>query len=128
MEPILGIARRLGIFRNTVRKCLRSPQVPPPSHGRGGGSTSIPTHPNIRQHLAGGGQLCAPAAGGPDPRVRRGTRILEEFVKPHWSPRSSQATMRYETKPGEQAQVDFGRYLTPYGQERAVAGGRRGVR
>jgi transposase len=49
-----------------------------------------------------------------------GYTILKDLVQPSRRRRVAQATMRFETEPGEQAQVDFGRYRyrTPEGRER----------
>jgi len=122
-QSIRGIARSLGISRNTVRKYLRSPQVPTPRPRPGRVSKLDPYKPYIRQRLAEGVDNCVVLLR--EIRARGyagGHSILKEFVKPYRLPQTPRATMRYETDPGEQAQVDFGRYryLTPDGQERWV--------
>jgi transposase len=47
-----------------------------------------------------------------------GYSILKDYIRPLRLGRAVKATMRIETKPGEQAQVDFGHvpFLTPDGQ------------
>ena len=42
-----------------------------------------------------------------------GRTILTEFVQPLRSPRQEPATVRFETEPGVQAQVDFGTFKYP---------------
>lgn len=51
-----------------------------------------------------------------------GYTTLKRFVRPFRRARPPAATQRYETEPGEQAQVDFGRftYVTDGGQTRSV--------
>jgi transposase len=122
-QSIHGIARSLGISRNTVRKYLCCPQVPTPQPRPRRGSKVDAYEPYIRQRLAEGVENCVVLLR----EIRAqgysgGYTILKEFVKPCRLPRIPQATMRYETEPGEQAQVDFGRfrYLAPDDQERWV--------
>jgi len=49
---------------------------------------------------------------------------LKDYVKRFRPPRRPKAVMRYETEPGEQAQVDWGvfKYRDPHGRERKVNG------
>ena len=51
---------------------------------------------------------------------RGGKTILKDYVKPFRPLRESKATVRFETEPGECAQVDFGcfKYRTPDGRTR----------
>lgn len=122
-QSIHGITRSLGISRNTVRKYLRSPGVPKPKTRPKRCSKLDPYKPYIRQRLSEGvGNSCGSPTGDLCPGVRRGLLDPQGSVKPYRTPWPPQVTMRYETEPGEQAQVDFGRYryLTPEGKERWV--------
>jgi len=51
-----------------------------------------------------------------------GYTIVKDYVQPHRPPKKQRATVRYETKPGEQAQVDWGicEYINSYGERRKV--------
>lgn len=120
---IREIARRLEISRNTVRKYVRAPEIPKPKPRPKRGSTLAPSKDYILRRLAEGVDNCVVLlreirAMGDD----GGYTILKEFVHPLRQRRLPQATVRFETEPGEQAQVDFGRYRyrTPQGLVRWV--------
>ena len=111
-RSIRGIAGELGIARNTVRRYLKSPEAMRPKH---------------RPRRASNPST---SSGGFLRRVRRpadverlencvvlhwelrslgydgGYFILKSFVSPERRRRQPDATMRFETAPGEQAQVD----------------------
>lgn len=123
-RSIRSIARLLGISRNTVRKYLRAPEVPKPKSRAKRGSKLDPYKDYIRKRLAEGVENCVVLLR----EIRQlgysgGYSILKAYVHPFRQRRSSpQATVRFETKPGEQAQVDFGRYRyrTPDGKVRHI--------
>lgn len=109
-ESIRSIARTLGISRNTVRRYLRAPEVPRPKSRPKRGSKLDPYAEYIRQRLAEGVDNCVVLLR----EIRAqgytgGYTILKDFVRPLRRHRQPQQTMRFETQPGEQAQVDFGR-------------------
>ncbi len=122
-KHIREISAELGLSRNTVRKYLRSPGVPKarPREKR------VSKLEQFKEYLAGrladGVTNCVvllrelKAKG-----YTGGYNILKEFATPYRRERQTQATVRFETEPGEQAQVDFGRcrYLTVDGKERWV--------
>jgi transposase len=120
-QSIRGIARELGVSRNTVRKYLRSPEIPKSGPPGRRGSKLDPYKEYIEQRLSHGVDNCVVLLR--EIRVQGYTgsyTILKEWVQPSRRQRAAQATMRFETEPGEQAQVDFGRYryMTPEGRER----------
>src|SRR5262249_24356515 len=118
-HSIRAIARELRLSRNTVRKYLRAPGIPR--------YTSRPPRPSkldaYRDHMR---TRLAPSVGKavlPLPQLRAqgytgSYTILKTYVQPLRLRRVVTATVRFETTPGEQAQVDFGRFpfLTAAGQ------------
>jgi transposase len=120
---IRSIADTLSISRNTVRKYLRTPELPQPAQRPARRSKLEPYAEHIRQQVAAGIENCqvllrelrARGYGG-------GYSILKEFVHPLRRRPPVQGTVRFETAPGEQAQVDFGScaYLAPTGGTRRV--------
>ncbi|MCL6450442.1 MAG: IS21 family transposase, partial [Acetobacteraceae bacterium] len=108
-RSIRGIARAVGASRNTVRKYLRSPGLPQPKPRRRRVSKLAPYFEYVQQRLAQGVWNCVvllrelKARGYPG-----GYTILKDYVKPFRRPRQPVATARFETQPGEQAQVDWG--------------------
>jgi transposase len=118
---IRAIGRRLGLARNTVRKYLREPGVPRMTPRPGRPSKLEPYRRHLDARLAQGitnaaillRELRAQGYGG-------GRTILKDYLRPRRPPRTAPATMRFETAPGEQAQVDWGHfaYTTPAGERR----------
>jgi len=117
-RSVRNIARTLGISRNTVRKYLRSAGLPEP-RARPKRPSKLAEHgAYIRARLAEGVDNCVLLLRELRGRgYTGGYTILKEYVKPLRHRRQSEATMRFETAPGEQAQVDWGefRYQTPGG-------------
>lgn len=120
---IRGIAEELGIARNTVRTYLRAAGVPRPKPRPKRGSKLDPYHSYVQQRLGDGVTNCVvllrelKAQG-----YTGGYTILKDYVHPLRQPRQPRATVRFETEPGAQAQVDFGqcRYATADGRTRQV--------
>jgi transposase len=120
---IRGIAERLGLARNTVRKYLRAPGVPAAKPRPPRPSKLDPYRPFLEERLGGG--VLNTAVLLRELRTRGysgGVTILKEYVQPFRRPRQPVATVRFEVAPGEQAQVDWGkfRYRAPDGAERSV--------
>lgn len=123
-QSIRKIAETLGISRNTVRRYLRDPdgalvRKPRPKQP----SKLDPYKEYIMSRLAEGVDNCVVLLR----EIRQqgytgGHTILKDFVRPFRRRTVQQATVRFETLPGEQAQVDFGSfaYRTADGQERRV--------
>jgi transposase len=108
---IREIAERLGMSRNTVRKYLRAEEVPKPAPRPQRTSKLDPYKPHIDRRLAAGLTNCEVllreirSQGYPG-----GKTILKDYLQPRRPPRQPHATVRFETEPGEQAQIDFGRF------------------
>jgi transposase len=122
-QSIRGIARELRISRNTVRKYLRAREIPKAKPRPRRGSKLDPYKEYLEERLSHGVDNCVVLLR----EIREqgytgGYTILKDYVQPSRRKQTSTATMRYETAPGEQAQVDFGRYtyLTPEGEKRQV--------
>lgn len=120
---IREIADRLGLARNTVRKYLRADAVPKPAPRPARDSKLDPYTPYLQHRLHAGVMNCEVLLR--ELRTQGytgGMTILKDYVQPFRSPRHPQATMRFETEPGDQAQVDFGRfrYHAPDGSSHLV--------
>jgi len=124
-RSIREIARIFAVSRNTVRKYLRAPGLPAMRARPPGPSKLDPFRDHVRTRLAAGIENCIVLL-----RERRaqgytgGYSILKDYVRPLRLRRTIKATMRFETKPGEQAQVDFGHFafVTPTGQRQWLWG------
>lgn len=125
-QSIRKIAETLGISRNTVRRYLRDPDKALERKPRAKRPSKLePYTEYIMQRLAEGVDNCMVLLR----ELRQqgytgGYTIIKEFVRPLRRRAPSRATRRFETSPGEQAQVDFGSfaYRTPDGQARRVWG------
>jgi len=122
-RSIRQIAAELGIARNTVRTYLRAEGVPKAKRRPKRGSRLDPFASHIDERLAAGVTNCVVLlrelrAQG----YAGGYTILKDYVHPRRRPRQPQATVRFETEPGHQAQVDFGqcRYATDDGATKQV--------
>ena len=120
---IREIARELDISRNTVRRYLKSPEAMRPKPRRRRPSKLDEYTDYIDHRLSEGLENCVVLhrelmARGYD----GGYSILKGYVSPRRRKRQPEATMRFETAPGEQAQVDWGSlsYLSEDGRRRSV--------
>ena len=110
-HSIRGITRELGVSRNSVRKYLRSPGVPqakqrPPRASKLDAYTGY-----IDRRLGEGLGNCVVLHRELRERgCEGGYTILVEYVRLRRPRREPRATMRFETEPGEQAQVDWGSF------------------
>ena len=117
---IREIARQTGHDRNTIWKYLRSGELPR-MKSRARPSKLEPFKEHVRVRMAEGlfdcnrlvAELRAPGYVG-------GKTILKDFVKPLRPLAKPKAVVRFETRPGEQAQVDFGAFRYRDG-DRAVS-------
>jgi transposase len=122
-KSIRAIARETGHSRNTVRKYLRDRELPQRKATTRRPSKLDPYKPFIQNCLANGIFNCEVLL-----RLLRekgydgGRTILKEYVKGFRPPRQAQAVQRYETKPGEHAQVDWGicEYEDENGEKRKI--------
>ena len=107
-QSIKGIARELGVSRNTVRATLRR-QGPPHYERRPCPSKLDPHRDYLIARLAEFPELSAKQLLA-EIRARGyagGISILKDFTRPYRVPRKG-PVVRFETPPGEQAQCDFG--------------------
>lgn len=122
-KSIHEIARLTGHSRNTVRKYLKLRDLPQPKPRPPRKSKLEPFKPHILGWLQEGIYNCEVLLE----KLRAigftgGKTIVKDFVKALRPPRLPKAVMRFETAPGEQAQVDWGvcKYRDPEGHERHV--------
>lgn len=105
--PIKEIARTLGVSRNTVRAALR--RDGPPEYRRKPRASKLDAYKDyllerLREfpELSGKRLFDEIRAKG----YTGGISILRDFTRPHRVPRKT-TVIRFETPPGEQAQVDY---------------------
>ena len=108
-RSIRGIAGELGIARNTVRRSLKSPEAMRPKHRPSRGWKLDAYTEYVDRRISEGLENCVVLhrelkALGYD----GGYSILNSYVSPRRRRRQPDATMRFETAPGEQPQVDWG--------------------
>ena len=118
-----GIARDLGISRDTVRKYARSAGVPKPKPRAKRGSKLDAYTEYIDGRLAEGLDNCVVLLREiVELGCSGGYTILKDYVRPRRRPRQPKATVRFETAPGEQAQVDWGSfsYIAENGRRRRM--------
>ena len=122
-RSIRGIAGELGIARNTVRRYLKSPEAMRPKARPSRGSKVDAYTEYVDRRVSEGLENCVVLhrelkALGYD----GGYSILKSYVSPRRRRRQADATMRFETAPGEQAQVDWGSlaYLDQDGKKRRI--------
>lgn len=110
-HSIRGIARELGVARNSVRKYLRSPGVPRAKQ-RARRKSKLDAYTGyIEQRLKEGLGNCVVLLRELQSLGYEGSyTILREHVRLRRPRREPRATMRFETEPGEQAQVDWGSF------------------
>ena len=119
-----AIARELGLARNTVLRYLHSPEamLPKPRAARGSLLDLYAEH--IDRRMAQGLENCVVLLRELRSRGYQGSyTTLVEYVRPRRRGRTySDATMRFETAPGEQAQVDWGSlsYISEDGRKHRV--------
>lgn len=116
---IRAIARKLDISRNTVRKYLRAPGLPVAKPRPRRPSKVDPFRDDVRRGLATGVENCVVLLRELRAQGYAGSySILEDYVRPLRLGGAVTAAMGFETKPGEQAQVDLGHFafLPPDGQ------------
>lgn len=115
-HSIRAIASQTGIARNTVRKYLRGTPEAAPRPRRS--SKLAPFHDQIRRWILEDRLLnCQTILERLQLQGYAGSiSILKDFVQPLRPPRPARRPVRrYETKPGDQVQIDWGEFL--YEQE-----------
>ena len=108
-RSIRRIAEDLGVARNTVRRYLKSPEAMRPKSRLRRASRLDPYTQYVDRRPEEGLKNCVvlhrelKTLGYDD-----GHSILKSYVSPRRRRRQPDATMRFETAPGEQARVDWG--------------------
>ena len=120
---IREVAREVQVSRNTVRKYLKSPEAMRPKPRKRRASRLDPYTEHIDRRMGEGLENCVVlhreltelGYGG-------GYSILKAYVSSRRKRRQPKATMRFETGPGEQAQVDWGSlaYIGEDGKKRRI--------
>ncbi|WP_374713746.1 IS21 family transposase [Symbiobacterium terraclitae] len=122
-KSIRDIARITGHSRNTVRKYLRDRGESRPKPRRRRASKLEPYLDELHYWMGEGVFNCEVLLEKLQAKGYTGSRtILKDYVKRFRPPRRPKAVMRYETRPGEQAQVDWGicSYVDSAGGERKL--------
>ena len=117
------IARSLGLARNTVLRYLNDPEAIVPKARSLRGSKLDAYIDYIDGRMGEGLENCVVLLRELRVLGYEGSyTILSEYVRPRRRSRQPQATVRFETDPGEQAQVDWGSfaYLDEKGRKRRV--------
>ena len=122
-RSIRGIAGDLGIARNTVRRYLKSPEAMRPKIRPRRKSKLGPYTEYVDRRMGEGLENCVvlhrelKSLG-----YEGGYSILKSYVSPRRRIRQPEATVRFETDPGEQAQVDWGsfNYVDEKGRKRRL--------
>jgi transposase len=106
---IRRIAKTLGISRNTVRKYLRAPAIPQAAPRTPKVSKLAPFTEHLQTRVGAGIENCQVLLRElREQGYTGGYTILKEFVHPLRHRPLIPGTVRFETAPREQAQVDFG--------------------
>jgi transposase len=122
---ISDIARITGYDRKTIRAILNGPLSPPPQKRKARAKKLDPfvvyLEKRIEEGVLNGNKLFD--------EIRRqgyqgGRSLVKNFVQPYREARRQEATVRFETLPGEQAQVDWGYfgYIEHHGRRRRLYG------
>src|SRR5512136_262556 len=108
---ISDIARITGHDRKTIRAILDGPVNPPPQKREARAKKLDPFVPYLEKRIEEGVLNCNKLL---DEISRQGYQggygLIKTFVRPHREARRQEATVRFETEPGEQAQVDWARF------------------
>ena len=122
---ISDIARITGHDRKTIRAILNGPVSPPPQRRRTRAKKLDPFVPYLERRIEEGVLNCNKLFD----EIRRqgyqgGKSTLKYFVQPYREARRQEATVRFETLPGEQAQVDWGHFgfIEHHGRRRKLYG------
>lgn len=105
---ISAIAKETGFDRKTIRKYLEAETVPTSGKKRQKGSILDPYKPYLLERIKEGTTNCMVLIEEIRAQGYEGkSTILREFVQPYREAPKKQATVRFETIPGRQAQVDW---------------------
>lgn len=108
-KSIREIAKETGHSRNTVRRYLRLEGIPERKVRKSRDSKLDPFKPFLQERIQEGIFNCEVLFELLREKGYTGGRtILKDYVKDFRPPKQVPAVLRYETKPGEHAQVDWG--------------------
>lgn len=109
------IARQTGFDRKTIRKYLNAEASPESKARKSKGSILDPYKPYLLERIKEGTTNCMVLIEEIRAQGYEGkSTILREFVQPYREAPKKQATVRFETIPGRQAQVDWAEDIGEY--------------
>ena len=120
---ISEIARQTGHDRKTVRSVLQGPIQPPAQKRRARASKLDIVKPYLERRIQDGVLNCNKLLVELRSQGYQGGRsLIKNFVQPHRTAPRQRTTVRFETAPGHQAQVDWGYFgfIEHYGQRRRL--------
>jgi transposase len=120
---ISEVARITEHNRRTVRKIVSGPVSPPPQRRKPRGSKLDPFVPYLKKRMSEGVFNCNKLLDELRKQGYQGCRsLVKNFVQPYRARPREVATVRFETEPGEQAQVDWGHFgfIEHYGRRRRL--------
>lgn len=119
-----AIAKETGFDRKTISKYLKSGKIPKSKPKDKRGSKLDPFRPYLLQRIQEGTTNCVVLLEEIEAMGYEGkSTILQDFIKPFRAEPKRQATVRFETPPGRQAQVDWAEELGEYevdGQKKMI--------
>jgi transposase len=121
-ESKKSIARALGLSVQTVRKVLRQKKARPYERTTEKPSILKPYETYLRQRLAAVGYCAQSIFEELQERGYQGSfQTIKKYVHPLREEALREASVRFETPPGRQAQVDWGQCWTDLGGRRVKA-------
>jgi transposase len=122
---ISEIARITGHDRKTARAILKGPLSQPAQKRKPRAKKLDPFVPYLERRIGEGVLNCSKLADElRRQRYEGGKSLVKNFVQPYREAARQEATVRFETAPGEQAQVDWGHfgYIDDHGRRRKLYG------
>jgi transposase len=108
---ISDIARTTGHDRKTIRAIVNGPVTPPAQKRKSRAGKLDPFVPYLERRIEEGVLNCNKLWDELHKQGYEGGKsLIKSFVQPYREARRQEATMRFETSPGEQAQVDWGHF------------------
>ena len=120
---VSDIARTTGHDRKTIRAIVNGPVSPPPQKRKPRAKKLDPFVPYLERRIEEGVLNCNKLWDEMRKQGYQGGKsLIKSFVQPYREARRQEATMRFETLPGEQAQVDWGHFgfIEHYGRRRRL--------
>jgi transposase len=120
---ISDIARETGRDRKTIRAILKGPATPPKKRRKARPSKLDPFVPYLEKRIGEGVLNSNKLLQEIRRQGYKGSKsLIKSFVQPYRDARCQEATVRFETEPGEQAQVDWAHfgYIQHHGRRRRL--------